>query len=479
MALYAAVGNQTGVGHQRNEFRDMALDYRLIQDCLSGQRHVKQRGVVYLPKPDAQDESEANIQRYDDLLERALFYNVTQSTLSGLVGEVFARDPVAELPISFDVMLEDANGGNLTLIQLAKRATRYVLGKGRAGMLADYPQTDGGVSADDVGKVKPTITVYETENIINWRVDNEMSDGKLVMVVLCEQYDDGSDEFVIKPKTQHRVLRLTGGVYTTQIYRKGEDAHEVITPKDHAGNPFARIPFTFIGSENNDADIDHPPMLSLAYVNIAHYRNSASYEEGVYMIGQPTLVLSGLTKEWVEKVLNGGVRIGSRGAVMMPDGGDAHLISMEANGAAHEAMEQKERQMVALGGKLVEQKQVQRTATEAGNDNASETSVLSSVVNNVTSAIEYILKQCAMFTVGEVELTYKLNTEFSIASMTAQERQQLIAEWQTGGISFSEMRAALRKSGIATLDDAEAKTEIDAEDFRNEEDEPPASGGEE
>ena len=46
--------------------------------------------------------------------------------------------------------------------------------------------------------------------------------------------------------------------------------------------------------------------------------------------------------------------------------------------------------------------------------------------------------------------------------MTAQERQQLIAEWQAGAISFPEMRANLYEDEIAKIEDhIKAKEQID------------------
>ena len=53
--------------------------------------------------------------------------------------------------------------------------------------------------------------------------------------------------------------------------------------------------------------------------------------------------------------------------------------------------------MVALGAKLVEQKQVQRTATEAAIDDAAETSVLGSCVRNVEAAYRWALQVCCDF----------------------------------------------------------------------------------
>ena len=95
--------------------------------------------------------------------------------------------------------------------------------------------------------------------------------------------------------------------------------------------------------------------------------------------------------------LKGEVQLGSRAAVPLPEGGSMGLIQASANSMPKEAMDTKERQMVALGAKLVEQKQVQRTATEAGLENASETSVLASAANNTAEAFRKALKWCMEF----------------------------------------------------------------------------------
>ena len=469
-----------GVATERKELRDRKADYQLIADCADGERAVKKRTTTYLPMPNADDESEANLARYEAYRRRAVFYNVTQRTLSGLVGEVFARDPVAEMPTSLDIVAEDADGSGLTLTQLAKRATRLTLANGRAGVLADYPRTEDGVTRADVdsGLVQPTITVYGPLQVINWRTTKTKAKTFLTLVVLKERYDAEDDGFSVTQKDQYRVLRLRDGAYTTQLYRDGAAFTEEVAPTDAAGATFDYIPFTFIGSENNDPEIDHPPLYDLASLNIAHYRNSADYEEGVYMVGQPTPVFSGLTEEWVKNVMDGTVRLGSRGGVMLPEGGSADLLQMQANTAAFEAMEHKEKQMVTLGAKLVEQKSVQRTATEADLDNANETSILSDVAKNVSAAVKFALEVCARFE-GEPNATivYELNTDYRIARMTPQERAQLISEWQQGAVTFTEMRAGLRKSGVATLDDDEAKEEIDAEALADGDPNDPNAGG--
>ena len=482
--MATTVTQSVGAATKRRELRDREQDYKQIADCVAGERTVKKGRTKYLPMPNADDESPENVARYDAYLKRAVFYNVTQRTLSGMVGEVFSRDPVVEMPTSLDVMGEDADGSGLTLTQLAKRAVRYTLSMGRAGVLADYPHVEEGISRADVesGDIQPTLTIYSALDVINWRTIKKKAKTYLTLVVLREMYDDEDDGFAVTQKEQFRVLRLTDGVYTVEIYRDGAVFMEAVAPTDADGKTFDYIPFTFIGSENNDAEIDHPPMYDLSSLNVAHYRNSADYEEGVYMVGQPTPVFAGLTEEWVKNVMDGQVRLGSRGGVMLPDGGSAQLLQMEANTAAFEAMEHKEKQMVALGAKLVEQKQVQRTATEADLESASETSVLADVAKNVSAALKFGIEICARFAGdADAEIVYDLNTDYRIARMTPQERAQLISEWQQGAVTFSEMRAGLRKAGAATLDDDEAKDEIESEfpDDPNAPDDPndPNAGG--
>ena len=202
----------------------------------------------------------------------------------------------------------------------------------------------------------------------------------------------------------------------------------------------------------------------MASINVAHYRNSADYEESCFIVGQPTPVLTGLTEEWVKDVLKGTVAFGSRGGIPLPVGGDAKLLQATENTMIKEAMEAKERQMVALGAKLVEQKQVQRTAFEAKVEATSEGSTLSSTAKNVQAAYVWALKWCAKFVgVPDTAITFELNTDFDIARMTPEERAQAIKEWQGGAITFEEMRAVLRKSGTATEEDEQAKTKIAAE----------------
>ncbi len=409
-----------------------------------------------------------------------MFYNVARRTLFGLIGQVFMRDPVVKVPALLNPLVANATGSGINLTQLSKKAVSLNLAYSRAGILVDYPTTEGqggaSVAELEAGKIRPTLYVYAPTEIINWRTIDRGAEEVLSLVVIFETWCVQDDGFEMKNSGQFRVLRLDDeGYYVHEIWREPNPTkadgtkiprgnyqlHEVFKPTDANGNRLDEIPFMFMGSENNDVNPDNPNFYDLASLNLAHYRNSADYEESCYVVGQPTPVLTGLTEEWVNNVLKGTVNFGSRGGIPLPTGADAKLLQAEPNTMLKEAMDTKERQMVALGAKLVEQKEVQRTATEAELEAASEGSTLSTATKNVSAAFEWALKWAARWIgAGDAGVKFELNTDFDIARMTPDERRQIIEEWQKGAITFTEMRTGLRKAGIATEDDAKAKADI-------------------
>lgn len=469
------VSPNVNVAYRRKELVAASKRYTIIRDCICGEEAVKSKKSTYLPVPNESDEDDDTTKRYDSYIKRAVFYNVTKRTLDGLCGQIFMRDPVIQVPNGLDIIVADANGYGVDLTQLAKAAANLVIGYGRAGLFVDYPAVERPATLAELatGDIRPTIRLYDPEQIINWRVITRGAKTVLSLVVLEEDQPETDDGFEIVTKKQWRVLRLVGGTYTVELWKQdsekgGFSRTSTYEPLDASGNKLRDIPFSFVGAENNDYTVDEAPMYDIASLNIAHYRNSADYEESSFLCGQPTPVFTGLTEDWVKNVLKNKVKLGARAAVSLPEGGDAKLLQASPNSTPFEAMGHKEKQMVALGARIVEQRTVVRTATESGYDQATESSILASAAKNVSTALTWALERCAAYmgvTVGGAEsrVEFSLNTDFDIATMSADDRRQLLAEWQGGLIAWEEARASLRKAGVATLDDEKARDVIDTE----------------
>ena len=458
-----------GVQFMRRELIQYLPQYSLIDDCIAGEQRVKACRTQYLQLPGDMSDPQ-QLARYDNYLNRAVFYGVAGRTLEGYVGKVFTRDAVVKAPGVLSFVVDDVNGQGVSLDQLTQKAVATVLAKGRSGVFVDYPAVQGGASAAQLasGAIKPLIYLYQPQQIINWRTERMGGREKLTLVVLAELYTIDEDTFASKQAVQYRVLRLVNGVYETEIWRQraglttGYEIYQMpVRPVDASGNVYDELPFRFIGPRESSSVVEKPPMYDLCSLNIAHYRNSADYEEACFITGQPTVWAAGLTQQWVTEVLNGKVLVGSRGILPLPINASAGLLQVEPNIMPMEAMKHKEAQMIALGAKLIEPRQVQRTATEADMDEEAESSVLSSVSRNVSKCMKWALQWAGFFVgIPESSIDFQLNTDFDLSSLTPQERQQLVSEWQAEAITYSEMRTNLRKAGIATLSDDEALAQL-------------------
>jgi hypothetical protein len=501
------MAKKSAVEYVRAELARYLLIYSIIWDCIEGEPAIKglidttpfglsggvlpvpaapisdiskmfnvTRAQRYLPKPNAEDKSEDNAERYRAYINRAVFYNATSRTLDGMVGQVFLREPVVEVPEELKPFIQNVDGNGLNITQLAKRGVRSGLPYGRGGIHVDYPKTSGPTTVQDIksGKVQPVFNLFYAWDIPNWRTAKEGAKSVYTMIVLREFVDEQLDGFTQNIITQYRVLRydIKAKIHTVEIHRQNPstknsqfDIFDKFTPMDAKGKPFTEIPFRFFGAENNDQNVDRPPMYDLASLNIAHYRNSADYEESCFMVGQPTPWVSGVTEEWVKNVLKGNLALGSRAGISLPQGASAGLLESKGNGLVSEAMAAKERQMVALGAKLVQQSEVQRTATDAIMEESAQSSTLANVAVNVGSAIAQCLKWAArMIGAAEDKIVFTLNTQFDLMRLSLDDQSKLVANWQKGAITWSEMRAGLRKAGVATMADDEAKTAV-ADEF--------------
>lgn len=448
--------------------------WAVVRDCIGGQAAIKNKTTTYLPMPNASDTSQVNRDRYTSYITRGIFVNFTARTLQGMVGMVFSKDAVATLPSELEVMYDDVDGGSVTMDQQAKKVLSDVISVGRCGLLTDFPAVNLPITREQTlsGKVRPTIQFYFAEQIINWRTTIINGLRKTTLVVLVEEYDKEDDGFKVVRDSQFRVLRLVNNIYSVEVYQKKASGlvrvGAQVIPKQASGVPFDYIPFEFVGSDNNDPGVDSSPLLDLANLNIGHYRNSCDFEEMVFLMGQPTPIFTGLDKDWVDTVLNGRVLLGSNVAVPLPVDSTAFLLEVTESALALEAMEHKERQAVGLGARLVQQQSVQRTAKEAGMEEASETSLLLSSAKNVNSAYSRALRSAALFAGAKPtdDIGYRLNTDFDILRLDSPGRAQLLAEWQRGILTFSEYRSILKRAGVATLEDEAAQAELEAESQR-------------
>lgn len=464
------------IGFVRKEVSAKSKKWEMVDHCVEGEETIKAHGDLYLPKPETNTDPAKNEAAYKKYKLRAVFFPVTGRTLEGLIGQVFSKEVVTDLPTTLERLEDDVDGAGTNLEQQSKSALESVLKHGRAGLLSDFPTVEEGTivtRADtESGRIRPRVILYHPQQIINWREMVVGGETQLSLLVLKEEKDVSEDEFEIECEPRWRVYRLNeSGHVQVEVWKEidGSGEYQIESPATviygSNGQPFTRIPFVFIGSVNNDSKVDEPPLYPLASLNIGHYRNSADYEQSVFITGQPTPVFTGLTDQWVKDHIKDKVKLGAQNAVSLPVNAGAELLQAAPNTMPMEAMKHKEDQMKAIGAKLIEPGTVQRTATESEIEETSEASVLSSVAKNVSAAYEIAFYFCSLFgeEVSPDDIEIALNSEFQVMGLAAQERQEVVAAWQGGVLTWEEVREVYRRKGIATLPNEDARTKIDNE----------------
>lgn len=442
---------------QHAEYQATLSRWKLAEDATAGEDAVKAAKTAYLPQPNPADKTEENKQRYDQYLLRAVYYNASGRTLSSLLGLAFGRWPEIEIPAALDAAEDDISGAGVTLIQQAQETVGQVLKTGRAGLLVDFPPTDGDVSRaqQEAGGVRPTVSFRTARDVINWRTRRRAGRTEIDLVVLAESHET-IDGFASKKVPQYRVLRLEA-FYTVEIWRevKSEAGQmewriaETYTPLRGDGTVWTEIPFAFVGAQDNDWTVDSAPLYDLCVLNLAHYRNSADYEDSVFFVGQPQIWISGLDTEWRDWLQAKGVYVGSRQILPLPANGSAGILQAEPNNLAKEAMSSKEQQMAALGARLLVSGGAVKTATQQDSEDTVAHSVLSLVCDNVSAAYTKALQWYAIFArIPETGIEFSIPTDFVSRQIDPQELEALLKLVQAGKMPESDLFSRLRSAGV-------------------------------
>lgn len=446
---------------------DAAERWRVVHDVVAGDQAL--RKADYLPYLNRADRSEQNTERNRVYRERAVFFAATGFTLAGLIGLAFRHDPKSSLPPKLEYLRKDADGAGVSIYQQSQAVLARNIAIGRHGLYVDFSSA----------LARPIIKSYEAADIINWRTSLVGGKTVLSLVVLREDAEKVNG-YGVECVDQWRELFLTdAGECACRLWQRDKDNKPQIVPVADAEGvmrdeivlrssaaPLDFIPFKFVGSQNNDAVIDDSPLYGLAKLNVAHFRNSADYEDSAFFVGQVQPWISGLTEQWRDHLeKQGTLYIGSRAPMLLPEKGAFGFAQAQPNMLAMEAMMHKEQQMVALGGRLIDKTSAVKTATQAEGEREASTSILALCVSNVSEGYQDAIRWCARYLDLELpdegEGLYEINQDFTSVSNDPKTISALVGAWQQGLMAKADVRNYLRRQG--TIDPERTDEQIDAD----------------
>lgn len=455
--------NSDGLLFVRHEIAARWDQWELIRDCLDGEVAVKSKGLKYLPYPTSKrvTNKEFDEHRYENYKSRAVFFNAVSRTLHDLMAQVFVKSPVFNVNEDDPVLkslIDNASGDGVTLNQTSNSLLQQVLSYAYCGLLVNVPDYKQ-LSIRDYEdlKYKPTIEVVSPFNIRNFKYST-ISGKEVLSLLVLEQsfilYDN--DGFEIKRKPQITVFTNNGEHVSRIIYLEGDSGWKTVESKillDIKGKPVKEIPFFFLGSDNNNPYPDNPIMYDLASLNISHYRNSADYEEMLFIAGQPTLVLSGLKVD--KNKASSDLQLGSHSAILLDNGGTSSLMQIKSDSGLSENLERKEKLMAKIGAKFLDTSHVSKTATQVKLENPSQGSILGKCAINVSDVIKKSLIYVhSLLNLNSDDVDFQLNTDFEYNKLSSDNLQFALNCYNDGVLTLNEVRALLGRMGL-TFDKVE------------------------
>jgi hypothetical protein len=410
-------------------------------DAREGQTAIHAAGKTYLPRLSGQSDAE-----FKAYVRRACFYGAFSRTVDAFQGMVMRVAPSIDQP---SPLLDDVTGQGESLSEFIDDVLEDALVTGFGGVLVEHAPMVEALTlaqAQALGS-RPYLAHFDAMSIINWRQEKK----RFTQVVLEEREYIDKSEFEQEAVCVYRVLDLDDAGYYRQrkFVKSDKQAGDFTQEGDDIyplknGVKLSEIPFYVIGQAER-----LPPLIDLVDLNISHYMTTADLENGAHYTGLPQPWTAGVQLPDGETLSVGGIS-----AWVFPDPqASAQYLEFTGQGlgALEKRLELKEKQMAALGAKMLSDSVVAETATAAGLRSSGEFSVLAQLAGQLGKIMS---RACSFMHdwagLGPVDI--KLNTDYLPQTMTAQELQAIVAAWQAGAISSNTLFYNLKQGEIIGQD---------------------------
>lgn len=453
--------NTEDLGTHHPDYDYYACMWRQMRDTWAGQEAVKAQTTLYLPATSGMLEdgfptTEKGVCAYNAYLLRALFHSFVSDAVDNLLGMLWNKPSVYEIPKELEYLLQKATTEGEGLPQLHRSINRQQLITGRLGLLVDLPK------GSTLDAPTPYIARYDAERIINWDAGfrGQLQTEQANLVVLDESGPQRTSMFGWDCVNQYRVLILgdpesdeQAGVYRWGVFKQVEgtpvfsmDAMQVATSR---GVPFTRIPWTFINAGSTVSAPCYPPLLGLSNLSLAIYRLEADYRQALFMQTQDTLFTKGFTDQG-DKPLRTGA--GGRIHANTKDG-DAKYIGVASQGLP-ELRTARDNDLKLANSKAGELMDASSRARESGTALemriGSKTATMNEIAIAAAEGLQQALRDVGQW-VGVKDLNsilVKPNFEFASREFEAMDLKTLVETKMLGGpMSWESIHEWSRKRG--------------------------------
>ena len=435
-AIRTNVVSQTYLGGGDNPFSktravlDMTKAWEIMKAVTYGTEYLRDNSEAFLPLEPRED-----YDAYLSRVNRSVFSPYTQRLVRAATGLIL-RKPITVIgdPYWTDVFVKDVDGCGSDLDEYARRLLICALTYGHSNTLVDFPAPTGARSLAEERNQnrRPYWIEVDPANIYGWRLDREVNYGKLIQVRIAEQAVVPEGDFGEKVFDQIRVIEP--GQY--KIFRKKETTKDMYTQDESfAGNfdspanekdyelvesgefSLGEIPLVTVYAGKTDTMTSKPPLLDIAYLNLAHFQRQADLIHSLHVASQPLLVMEG----WDDQTKDMAISVNY--AMATQPGNKVYYVEPAASAFEAQAAEIQELQlqMATLGiSTLSQQKFVAESADARRLDRVDTNSMLSMVSLDLEQKVQKAFNLSADY-LGLEPPEVKISRDFDIDRLIGQD----------------------------------------------------------
>ena len=431
---------------------DMVRGWEIMKAVSQGTEYLRANSESFLPLEPRED-----YEAYLSRVNRAVFSPYTQRLIRAATGLIL-RKPITIVgdPYWTDVFVKDVDGCGSDLDEYARRSLICALTYGHSNTLVDFPAPTGAISLAEERQQnrRPYWIEIDPTNIYGWRLDREVNYGKLIQVRIAEKAVVPDGEFGEKVYDQIRVIEP--GQY--KIYRRKETTKDMYTEDDaFAGNfdspadekdydliesgdfSLGEVPLVTVYAGKTDTMTSKPPLLDIAYLNLAHFQRQADLIHSLHVASQPLLVMEG----WDDQTKDMAISVNY--AMATQPGNKVYYVEPAASAFEAQAAEIQELQlqMATLGiSTLSQQKFVAESADARRLDRVDTNSMLSMVSLELEQKLQKVFNLSANY-LGVEPPEVKISRDFDIERLIGQDITALTSLFDQKVIDREEFRDIL------------------------------------
>lgn len=460
--------------------------WELGDTLFGGTRAMRAAARAYLPQEPAEPEA-------------AYFNRVSRSVLSPFYPDAIRK--LAAKPLKKPIILnedvpaqvleltEDVDAAGTDIDNFAKSVSEAALNHGVAFILVDSPDFAPDGDSESLNRaqaralgVRPYAVLVRAPQVLGWKTAIEQGQVVLtqvrIKIVTQEDVADPQDEF--SQEDVHRIHVWEIG--RVRIYRlvKDADGNADWKLESDTTNQLTYIPLIPVYGSKVDFMLGEPPLLDVAYLNVAHWQSDSDQRNILHVARVPLLFGSGLGDEERGDFQ---IQVGPNTMTRGPQGSDMKFVEHSGKGidAGRQDLETLEGRMAKLGLNMV----IRRapgdvTATSRALDQSEADSPLGMYARSLEQALNTMLDYFADFLgLGEdAGGTCTVFKDFSISMRDGEDIKALAAMRTAGDISQRTYWEELKRRGLLH-DDFDAETEIDLLDLEYQDSQPGMTGLEE